>query len=163
LPGPNQADKMLSRACCNPTKFLGIGRLGRLVSVGRARRLRPTNVPVIVEEPSRYRPSYWSAPLLPVRTVAVTPAAVSLPDFIAAVSARQKPRFWRINCQYFCVTSSAGWAVRSRGSSACDMRGASDIWTTMLARNKSKNQCGEAKRRDHATAGRAGGEGNWDE
>ena len=143
MPGPNQADKMLSRACCNPTKFLGIGRLGRLVSVGRARRLRPTNVPVIVEEPSRYRPSYWSAPLLPVRTVAVTPAAVSLPDFIAAVSARQKPRFWRINCQYFCVTSSAGWAVRSRGSSACDMRGASDIWTTMLARNKSKNQCGE--------------------
>jgi hypothetical protein len=42
---------MLSRACCNPTKFLGIGRLGRLVSAGRARRLRPTNVSVIVEEP----------------------------------------------------------------------------------------------------------------
>ena len=77
MPGPNQADKMLSRACCNPTKFLGIGRLGRLVSVGRARRLRPTNVPVIVEERSRYRPSYWSAPLLPVRTVAFTPVAVS--------------------------------------------------------------------------------------
>ena len=56
LPGPNQAE-MLSTACCNPTKFLGIGRPGRLVSVGRARRLRPTNVPVIVEEPARYRPS----------------------------------------------------------------------------------------------------------
>ena len=76
MSGPNQAE-MLSTACCNPTKFLGIGRLGRLVSVGRARRLRPTNVPVIVEEPSRYRPSYWSAPLLPVRTVAFTPVAVS--------------------------------------------------------------------------------------
>jgi hypothetical protein len=34
---------------------------------------------------------------------------------------------------------------------------------SILARNKSKNQCGEAKGRDHATAGRAGGEGNWDE
>src|SRR5262249_38591921 len=151
---------MLRRAWCNPTKVLGIGRL---VSVGRARRLRPTNVPVIVEEPSRYRPSYWSAPLLPVRTVAVTPAAVSLPDFIAAVSARQKPRFWRINCQYFSVTSSAGWAGRSRGRSACDMLGASGIWTPMLARNKAKKQCGEAQGRDQAPAGRAGGVGNWGE
>src|SRR5262245_37069719 len=32
---------MLSTACCNPTKFLGIGRPGRLVSVGQARAPRP--------------------------------------------------------------------------------------------------------------------------
>src|SRR6516162_11533419 len=66
-------------------------------------------------------PRYFKVSLLPIRTVAVTPAAVSLPDRMAAYSAAIKARFWQISCQRFSEASSAGcasWEASRRSVSA---------------------------------------------